>query len=63
MGSHLTVLSKSNYRVRLNVKINIADSMSFYSNFEKGHYFVLRVKQYIFNKARFSNNLCKPYDS
>ena len=52
-GSHLTILSKSNYRVRLNVNMKIADSISFYFNFGKGHHFVLRVKQHIFDKARF----------
>ena len=53
--SHDSIV-KSNYRVRLNVNINIADSISFNPNFEKGHYFVVRVKQHIFDKARFSNN-------
>ena len=52
-GSHMTILSKSNYCVRLNVNLNIADSISFYFNFGKGRYFVLKVKQYIFDKARF----------
>ena len=42
-GSHMTILSKSNYRVRLNVNMNITDSISFYFNFVKGHYFVFGV--------------------
>ena len=42
-GSHrVTVLTKSNYRVRLNVNMNIADSISFHFNFGKGH---LRLRQ------------------
>ena len=49
----MTISSKSNYRVRLGVNMNIADSISFYFNFGKGQYFVLRVKQHIFSKARF----------
>ena len=44
---------KSNYRVRLNVNIDIADSISFYFKFSKGYYYVLRVKQHIFDKTRF----------
>ena len=54
-GSHMTIFLKikSNYRVRLNVNIDIADSISFYFKFSKGYYFVLRVKQHIFDKARF----------
>ena len=48
----MTILSKSNYRVRLNVNMNITDSISIYLNFGKGHYLVLRVKQHIFGKAR-----------
>ena len=51
-GSHMTTSSKSNYRVRLNVNMKIADSISFYFNFGKGHYPVLRVKQHILDKAR-----------
>ena len=43
-GSHTTMLSKSNYRVRLNVNMNIADPISFYFNVRKGYYFILRVK-------------------
>ena len=50
-GSHMTILS--NYRVRLYVNIDIADSISFYFNFGKGHYFVPRLKQHFFDKARF----------
>ena len=30
MGSYIIILSKSNYRVRLNVNMNIVDSISFY---------------------------------
>ena len=30
-------------KIRLNVNMNIADSISFYFNFRKGHYFILRV--------------------
>ena len=50
-GSHMTILS--NYRVRLYVNIDIADSISFYFNFGKGHYFVPRLKQHFFDKVRF----------
>ena len=53
-GSHMTILS--NYRVRLYVNIDIADSISFYFNFGKGHYFVPRLKQHFFDKARFFKN-------
>ena len=42
-GSYMTILSKSNYRVRLNVNMNIADSISFYFNFGKGGSFYRRV--------------------
>ena len=49
----MTILSKSNYPVRLNVNMNIADSISFYFNFGKGHYLVFRLKQHFFDKARF----------
>ena len=60
-GSHMTISSKSNNRVRLNVNINIADSIPFYFNFGKGHYFVLRVKQHIFGKAQiFQMNRVNP---
>ena len=60
-GSHMTISSKSNYRVRLNVNMNIADSIPFYFNFGKGHYFVLRVKQHIFGKAQiFQINRLNP---
>ena len=52
-GSLMTISSKLNYRVRLNVNMDIADSISFYFNFGKGHYFVLRLKQHFFDKARF----------
>ena len=52
-GSHMTISSKSNYRVRLNVDMDIADSISFYFNFGKGYHFVLRLKQHFFDKARF----------
>ena len=45
--------SESNYRVRLNLNMDIADSISFYFNFAKGHYFVLRIKQHFLDKARF----------
>ena len=44
--------SKSNYRARLNVNMNIADSISFCFNLRQDHYFILRVKQHIFDKAR-----------
>ena len=37
MGSHMTIPSKSNYHVRLNVNMNIADSIPLYFNFRKGH--------------------------
>ena len=49
----MTILPKLNYRVRLNVKMDIADSISFYFNLGKGHYFGLRVKQHLFEKAWF----------
>ena len=52
-GSHMTILSKSNYCIRLNVNINIADSISFHFNFGKGHFFVLMVNQHLFNKTPF----------
>ena len=52
-GSHMTILSKSNYRVILNVNMNIHDSVSFYFNFGKGYHFVLRLKQHFFDKAQF----------
>ena len=54
--SHGTILSKSNNRVRLNADTEIADSISFYFNFGKGHYLVLRLKQHFFDKARFFLN-------
>ena len=34
------------------VNMNIADSISLYFNFRKGHYFFLEVKQHIFDKAQ-----------
>ena len=52
-GFHMKILSKSNYRVRLNVNMDIIDSISFYFNFGKDYYFVLRLKQHFFDKARF----------
>ena len=48
----MTILTKLNYRVRLNVNMDIADSNSFYFNLRKGHYFDLRVKQHFFDKGR-----------
>ena len=60
-GSHMTIPSKSNYRVRLNINMNIAYSIPFYFNFGKGHHFVLRVKQHIFGKAQiFQMNRVNP---
>ena len=60
-GSKMTISSDSSYRVRLNVNMNIADLISFYFNFGKGHYFVLGVKQHIFGKARiFQMNRVNP---
>ena len=47
----MTISSKSNYRVSLNVNMDIADSISIYFNFGKGQYFVLKVKQHLFGKA------------
>ena len=47
----MTILSKSNYCVRINVNMDIADSVSFYFNFGKGYHFVLRLKKHF--KARF----------
>ena len=55
--SHMTMLSKSNYRVRLNANKNIADSISLHFNFGERLHFVLRVKQQIFNRARFFLNI------
>ena len=55
-GSHMTILSKSNYQVRLNVNMDTTDSISFYFNFENGCYFVLRLKQHFLDKARFFLN-------
>ena len=52
-GPHMTVVSKSNYHVRLNVNMDIAHSISFYFNFGKGYHFALRLKQHFFDKARF----------
>ena len=52
-GSHMTIVSKSNYRFRLNVNMDIANSISFCFNFGKGYHFVLRLKQHFFDKARF----------
>ena len=52
-GSHMTILSKSNYLVRLNVNMNIGDSISLHFNFGKCYYFFLWVKQQIFDEARF----------
>ena len=37
-GSHMTILSKSNYCVRLHVNMTIAYSISCYFKFGKGHY-------------------------
>ena len=51
--SLMTILSKSNYHVRLNVKMDIAHSISFNLNFGNGYYFVLRLKQHFFDDARF----------
>ena len=63
-GSHMTILSKSNYRVRLNVNMDIVDPISFYFNFGKGYHFVLRLKQHFFDKARsFFNDQSKSCDS
>ena len=52
-GPHMTIVSKSNYHVRLNVNMDIAHSISFYFNFGKGYHFALRLKQHFFDKARF----------
>ena len=55
----MTILSMSNYRVRLTVNMNIANSVSLHFNFGKGYYFVLWVKQQILDMARFfkTNNV------
>ena len=53
MGSHFTILSKSNYRVRPNVNMDTADSISLNFNFGNGYYLLLRVKQQILDEARF----------
>ena len=50
----MTIMSKLNHRVRLNVNMDIADSTSFYFNLGKCHYFGSRVKQHFFYKACFS---------
>ena len=44
-GCHMKILSKLNYRVRLNENMDIADSISFYFNLRKAHYLRLRLKQ------------------
>ena len=49
----MTIFSKSNYRVRIDVNMDIADSISFYFNFGKGYHFVLWLKQHFYDKARF----------
>ena len=60
-GSYMTILSKSNYRVRLNVNTDITDSISFYFNFWKGYHFVLRLLQHFFDKVRlFKMNRVNP---
>ena len=60
-GSHMTISSKSNYCIRLNADMNIADSNLFYFNFGKGHYVVLWVKQHIFGKVQiFQMNRVNP---
>ena len=46
-------IAKSNYHVRLNVKMDIAHSISFNFNFGNGYYFVLRLKQHFYDEARF----------
>ena len=51
--SLMTILSKSNYHVRLNVHMDIAHSISFNFNFGNGYYFVLGLKQHFFDEARF----------
>ena len=61
-GSHMTIFSKSNYRVRLNVNMDIADSISFYFNFGKGYHFVLWLKQHLRQSATFLNEQSKSYD-
>ena len=61
-GSHMTMLSKSNYHVRLNVNMDIADSISFYFNFGKGYHFVLWLKQHLRQSATFLNEQSKSYD-
>ena len=35
--------------------MNIAHSISFRFNLQKDHYFILKVKQHILDKARFFN--------
>ena len=63
-GSHMIISSKSNYRARLNVNMDTADSISLHFNFGKGYYFVLWVKRQIFDKARFfkMNNINSAMD-
>ena len=52
---------KIKYCVRLNLNINIVDSIPFYFNFGQGHYFVLRVKQNIFGEVQiFQRNRVNP---
>ena len=50
----MTILSKSSYASD-NVNMDIADSISFYFNFGKGHYFVLRLKQHFFEQTNRVN--------
>ena len=52
-GSHRDNIVKLNYRVRLGVNLDIADSISFYFNLGKGHYFGRRANQHFFDIACF----------
>ena len=52
-GSHMTILSKSNYRVRLDVNMELADSFPIYFNFGKGYHFVLRQNNTSSTKPKF----------
>ena len=49
----MTIVSKSDYRVRLNVNMDIANTISYYFSFGKGYHFAIRLKQHSFDKAQF----------
>ena len=59
-GSHMTILSWSNNSSDLckheQSWLNLIYFILFYSNFRKGHYFILWVRPHIFDEARFFLN-------